>query len=112
MSLSALMARIRRAEQGFSMVVTMGAVSLLLVTSAAAVSSVGSDQSWVLQARPQWPLMLMPHEPQIAPRQEKRNATVGSCCCWIMNKAVNTVDPDGASSRKVSNWGPAPPWAS
>lgn len=45
MSLSAIATRIRRAEQGFSMVVTMGAVSMLLVTSAAAVSTVGGDQA-------------------------------------------------------------------
>lgn len=45
MSLSAIAARIKRAEQGFSMVVTMGAVSMLLVTSAAAVTAVGGDQT-------------------------------------------------------------------
>ncbi len=44
MPLRKILARVRRAEEGFSMVVTMGAVSLMLVSSAVAVTSVQSDQ--------------------------------------------------------------------
>ncbi len=44
MPLRKILARVRRAEEGFSMVVTMGAVSLMLVSSAVAVTAVQSDQ--------------------------------------------------------------------
>ena len=44
MPLRKILSRIRRAEQGFSMVVTMGAVSLMLVSSAVAVQTVAGDQ--------------------------------------------------------------------
>ncbi|MEH3053907.1 MAG: pilus assembly PilX N-terminal domain-containing protein [Patulibacter minatonensis] len=45
MSLKAIARRLRKAEDGFSMVVTMGAVSLMLMTSAFAVDAVSGDQS-------------------------------------------------------------------
>jgi hypothetical protein len=44
MPLRKILARLRRAEQGFSMVVTMGAVSMMLISTAIAVQTVQSDQ--------------------------------------------------------------------
>lgn len=44
MPLRKILARVRRAEEGFSMVVTMGAVSLMLVASAGAMTAVQGDQ--------------------------------------------------------------------
>lgn len=45
MPLRNILARVRRADQGFSMVVTMGAVSLMLISSAAALTAVSGDQN-------------------------------------------------------------------
>ncbi len=62
------------------------------------ISFASSTHRRVLHASRATPLTWRAQEPHIPTRQEKRNATVGSCCCWIANRASRTVISGAASS--------------
>ena len=56
----------------------------------------------VLQARPDWPLIFIPHEPQIAARHEQRTESEPSSLslCWSSPSSTDSVG--SRSTSKVS----------
>ena len=57
---------------------------------------------WVLQPRPDWPLIFIPQEPQIAARQEQRTASEPSSRSFACSSASRT-ESEGSSSTPNSS---------
>jgi hypothetical protein len=68
-------------------------------SGATVTSSDPSSAICVLQARQGRPLIIIPHEPQIPIRQEKRQARPGSAVSLIFHSPSSTVIPGSASIR-------------
>src|SRR5262249_55214841 len=61
----------------------------------------------VLQARPDWPLIFMPHEPQIAALQEQRTAREPSSRSFACNSPSRTESVGSRSTSNVSQYAPS-----
>ena len=57
---------------------------------------------WVLQPRPDWPLIFIPQEPQIAARQEQRTASEPSSRSFACSSASSTESEGSRSTLNSS----------
>jgi hypothetical protein len=63
---------------------------------------------WVLQARPDWPLIFIPHDPQIAARHEQRTDSEPSSRSLAWRRPSSTDSVGSRSTSKLSQYGPSP----
>ena len=63
---------------------------------------------WVLQPRPDWPLIFIPQEPQIAARQEQRTASEPSSRSFTCSRLSRTESEGSRSTLNSSQYGPSP----
>jgi hypothetical protein len=63
---------------------------------------------WVLQPRPDWPLIFIPQEPQIAARQEQRTESEPSSRSLACNRPSRTESEGSRSTLNSSQYGPWP----
>src|ERR1044071_716892 len=87
-------------------------LSLVLPPTAPAFLSASSWASpiWGLQPRPDWPLIFIPQEPQIAARQEQRTASEPSSRSLAWRRASRTESEGSRSTLNSSQYGPWPHW--
>lgn len=61
-----------------------------------------ASPTWVLQARPDWPLIFIPQEPQIAARQEQRTASEPSVLSFAWSSPSRTERVSSSSTLNSS----------
>ncbi len=83
---------------------TIGAVPLLDRRSAPSCAS----EIWVLHASVDWPLILVPQEPQIAARQEQRTTSVPSWRSRTWSRPSSTERSGSRSTLNSCQYGPSP----
>src|SRR6476660_5604323 len=89
---------------------TIGALAPLPVPAALAflLASSWASPIWVLQPSPDWPLIFIPQEPQIAARQEQRKASEPSSRSLAWRIPSRTASEGSRSTLNSSQKGPSP----
>ena len=81
---------------------TIGVAAAVAVDARLLVASSWASPIWVLQPRPDWPLIFIPQEPQIAAWQEQRTASEPSSRSFAWRMPSRT-ESEGSSSTSNSS---------
>jgi hypothetical protein len=83
--------------------ITIGAFSTLPPDALAfLLASSWASPIWVLQPSPDWPLIFIPQEPQIAARQEQRTASEPSSLSFACSSPSRTASEGSRSTLNSS----------